>query len=367
MLEKFTKNFGFGAMRLPMNGDQVDMEQFRQMVDIFMEAGFRYFDTAHVYLNGQSEIALRECLVKRYPRESFALTNKLSSSKFQTEEEIRPLFQRQLEACGVEYFDVYLMHSQHAESFEKFKACHAYEIALELKKEGKIRHVGFSFHDTADVLDQILTEYPQMEVVQLQFNYLDMDSASIQSRACYEVCRKHNKPVIVMEPVKGGKLAMLPQEAKQVFADLGGGSDASYAIRYAASFEGIIMVLSGMGNVDMVKDNCSFMQNFQPLNAQELEAVEKVKNILLQQASVGCTACRYCTEVCPQGIPIPELFSCLEEKRLQNWVGERYRAIVETAGVKACDCLGCGACETACPQHLPIRKLLEEVTASFEK
>lgn len=366
MFEKIKKNFGFGAMRLPMIGENVDLEQFCRMVDLFMDAGFNYFDTAHPYLKGQSEIALRECLVKRYDRESFVLTNKLSPSQFQTGEEVRPLFQRQLEACGVDYFDFYLMHAMDAEYFQKYKETGAFETAFQLKAEGKVRHIGFSFHDTAEVLDQILTEYPQFEAVQLQFNYLDMDSDSIQSRACYEVCRKHNKPIIVMEPVKGGHLVKLPQEAKDIFAALGGGSDASYAIRFAASFPGIFMVLSGMGSVEMVADNCGYMQNFQPLNEKELEAVEQVKNILLSQARVDCTGCRYCMEVCPQGVPIPELFSCLAGRRLGNWVNSQYRAVVEEKGVKSSDCIQCGACESACPQHLPIRQLLEEVTKEFE-
>ena len=367
MFEKVKKNFGFGAMRLPLLGDQVDIAQFTRMVDIFMDAGFNYFDTAHIYINGQSETALRECLVKRYPRESFVLTDKLSSSKFEREEEILPMFQRQLDACGVDYFDFYLIHSVHKGNLGKYEDTGAFEKVLALKEQGKIRHVGMSFHDTAELLDQILSRHPQVEVVQLQFNYLDMESDSIQSRACYEVCRKHNKPVIVMEPVKGGKLAVLPPEAHQVFAQLGGGSDASYAIRYAAGFEGIIMVLSGMSNVAMVEDNCGYMQSFQPLNPQEHQAVLQVRDILLKNAHVDCTGCRYCMEVCPQAIPIPEIFACLEQKRLYNWVSGRYQQIVEKAGAKAGDCLSCGACENTCPQHLPIRQLLEEAAAAFEK
>ena len=367
MFPEIKKNFGFGAMRLPQKGEAVDLELFQKMVDHFMEAGFNYFDTAPIYLGGQSEIALRECLVKRYPRESFVLADKLSSSKFEKEEDIRPFFQQQLEACGVEYFDFYLMHALGARGFEKYRKTRAFETALALKAEGKIRHVGFSFHDTAEVLEQILTAYPQMEFVQLQFNYLDMDSDSVQSRACYEVCRKHGKPVIVMEPVKGGKLVQLPLEAADIFAGLGGGSSASYAIRYAAGFEGIFMVLSGMGNLEMVQDNCGYMQNFKPLNTQEMNAVEKVRDILLQQARVDCTGCRYCMEVCPQGIPIPEIFVCLTEERLGNWASSDYQALVEKAGVKPSDCVDCGGCENACPQHLPIRQLLKETTQLFEK
>ncbi len=368
MFPEVKKNFGFGCMRLPTVGEQVDAEAFKQMVDLFMAEGFNYFDTAHVYHNGLSETALRECLVERYPRESFVLTNKLSGGKFQKEEDIRPLFELQLKQCGVEYFDFYLMHAQTQKSFEKYKACRAYETALELKKEGKIRHVGFSFHDTADVLDQILTEYPQMEVVQLQFNYVDYEDASVQSRLCYEVCRKHNKPVIVMEPVKGGKLVQLPKTAQAVLDELQGGSAASYAIRFAAGFEGIMMVLSGMGNLDMVRDNCGYMKDFKPLNQMEQEAIEKVCKILKSQDQISCTACRYCLEVCPKGVPIPDLFACFNAKRLwDTWNADFYAEVVAERGIKASDCIECGACEQACPQKLPIRQHLKEVSKEFEQ
>ena len=226
------KNFGFGCMRLPMlDNDTVDYNEFNKMIDYFFEQGFNYFDTAHGYLGGKSEIALRECLVKRYPRESYILVNKLTTQYFNKQEDIRPFFESQLEICGVDYFDFYLMHAQNAEFFEKYKKCRAYETAFELKKEGKIKHVGISFHDKADVLDQILTEYPEVEVVQIQFNYVDYEDTGIEGKKCYEVCRKHNKPVIVMEPVKGGNLINLPDEAQKVFDALGGGSNASSECR----------------------------------------------------------------------------------------------------------------------------------------
>ena len=232
------KNFGFGCMRLPMDGEQVDLEQTCKMVDRFLENGFNYFDTAHGYLGGKSETALRECLTKRHKREEYILTNKLTGVYFEKEEDIRPLFESQLEACGVEYFDFYLMHAQSEEIYEKFKKCHAYEAGLKLKEEGKIRHFGISFHDRASVLEKILEENPQIEVVQIQFNYADYEDAAVESRRCYEVCRKYGKPVIVMEPVKGGSLVNLPGEAKEILDGLSGGSPASYAIRFAAGFEG---------------------------------------------------------------------------------------------------------------------------------
>ena len=227
-------NFGFGCMRLPMVEKEVDLPQFEQMVDAFLEAGFNYFDTAHGYISGKSETAIRDGLARRYPRDRFILTDKLTGSYFEKQEDIVPFFESQLAACGVEYFDFYLMHAQNADIFEKFKACRAYETALSLRDQGRIRHFGISFHDKATVLEQILTEYPQIEVVQIQFNYADYEDASVESRKVYEVCEKFGKPVIVMEPVKGGNLVKLPDEAHQVLADLHGGSDASYAIRFAA-------------------------------------------------------------------------------------------------------------------------------------
>lgn len=369
MFEKMKKNFGFGCMRLPMIGEEVDKEQFCSMIDAFMERGFNYFDTAHGYLKGRSETALRDCLVARYPREDYVLTNKLSGSFFTEEADILPLFNQQLVCCGVEYFDFYLMHAQDKSNFQKFKSCRAYETALELKNKGLIRHLGISFHDKAEVLDMILTEYPQIEIVQIQFNYADYDDASVESRKCYDVCRKHGKPVIVMEPVKGGKLVDLPVDAKKILEDLNGGSCASYAIRFAASFEGIVMVLSGMGNMDMVLDNCTYMQNFHPLNDEEMEALGKVRSILRTLNLIPCTACRYCVDGCPKGIAIPDLFACANSRKLwHDWNSVYYyRDIHTTEGTRASDCIECGQCEDICPQHLPIRQLLKDVAAEFEK
>ena len=367
--ENVKKNFGFGCMRLPMDGDKVDYAEFTKMVDEYMAQGFNYFDTARVYLGGQSETAIRDCIAKRYPRDSFILTDKLSTALFHTEEEVRPLFEKQLESCGVDYFDFYLMHAQSKDIFEKYKRCRAYEQAFELKTEGKIRHVGLSFHDKAEVLDEILTAYPQIEAVQIQLNYLDFDDPAVQSRLCYEVCRKHGKPVIVMEPVKGGNLVNLPEDAKKVLDDLHGGSPASYAIRFAAGFDGIFMVLSGMSNMQQMQDNLSYMQDFQPLNETEQQAVAKVCEIFHSKHLIPCTACRYCTDGCPKHIEIPNLFSCLNTKKLYNdWNADYYYEEVYTKlNGKASDCIACGKCEKACPQHLPIRQLLQDVAKEFEK
>lgn len=363
------KNFGFGYMRLPMIGDEVDTEQTKKMVDTFLANGFNYFDTAHGYIEGKSEKSLKVCLTDRYSRDQYVLTNKLTREYFKTEEDIRPFLEQQLKDCGVEYFDYYLMHAQGADIFKYFKERRAYETAFELKKEGKVKHVGISFHDTAEVLEQILTEYPQIEVVQIQLNYLDFEDSAIQSRKCYEVCRKHNKPVIVMEPVKGGSLVNLPAEARKVLDDLNGGSPASYAIRFAAGHEGIEMVLSGMSNMEQMEDNISFMKEFKPLSEEELVAVQKVTEIINNTNLIPCTACRYCVEGCPQNISIPDLFACMNAKQIhKDWNADYYYNVVHTANKgKASDCIKCGKCEKICPQHLEIRNLLEDVAKEFEK
>ena len=368
-MDRIQKNFGFGFMRLPMAGEEVDIPQTTKMVDAFLEAGFNYFDTAHGYLQGKSERALKTCLTSRYPREKYILTNKLTANFFQTEEDIRPFFESQLEACGVDYFDFYLMHAQGAGNYPHFQACHAYEVAQRLKAEGKVRHVGISFHDSAEMLETILTDHPEVEVVQIQFNYLDYEDPSAQSRRCYEVCRKHGKPVIVMEPVKGGNLVNLPEEARAVLDALHGGSPASYAIRFAAGFPGMWMVLSGMSTLQQVEDNLAFMKDFQPLNETEMAAVEKVRAIFHSKDLIPCTACRYCTDGCPQHIAIPDIFAARNAKEIhRDWNADYYYSEVCTApGRRASDCLQCGKCEKVCPQHLPIRELLQEVAGGFEK
>lgn len=368
LVKKLPKNFGFGCMRLPMKGEEVALEQFIQMADAFMDAGFNYFDTAHGYIEGKSEIAIREGVVKRYPRDSFILTNKLSGGYFKSEEEVRKIFEIQLKACGVDYFDFYLMHAQGRGNYPHYKACKAYEQAFELKKEGKVKHVGLSFHDSADYLDLILKEYPQIEIVQIQFNYLDYEDAEVQSRACYDVCLKHGKPCIIMEPVKGGQLVKLPQKATEVFAKLGDLSPASYAIRFACSFENNLMVLSGMSDIEQMQDNLSYMKDFKPLTQSEFQAIDQVKKIISDLVVIPCTACRYCTEGCPQKIRIPDLFSCFNEQKVFTGISRQWHYNAYTSrGGKASTCIECGACEEICPQHLKIRDLLKEVAKEFEK
>ncbi len=364
-------NFGFGCMRLPMKDGEVNHELFCRMADAFLDAGLNYFDTAHGYLGGKSETAIREAVAKRHNRSEFILTDKLTTSFFRKQEDIRPFFESQLEACGVDYFDFYLMHAQDRNNYQKYKACRAYETALELKAEGRIRHFGISFHDKAEVLDMILTEHPEIEVVQMQFNYVDYEDASVESRKVYEVAEKHGKPVLVMEPVKGGSLVNLPEEADRIFRDLGGGSNASYALRFAASFPNMCVVLSGMSDMAQMEDNLSAMRDFEPLNAEEREAVDKVCAIFRGLNLIPCTGCRYCIEesTCPKGIRIPDMFSSLNaHEAFHNWNTAYYynNVITGDGHGKASECIRCGKCERVCPQHLPIRELLKNVAETFE-
>ena len=353
------KNFGFGCMRFPTVEEAVDVGAVMEMVDYFMEAGFNYFDTARPYHSGASEGVLKTCLTSRYPRESYVLTNKLSPTKFETEEDIRPLFEDQLKECGVEYFDFYLFHANSAARHERFKSTRAYDIVQELKSEGKIRHVGMSFHDSARVLDKILTERPEIEVVQLQLNYVDWNDTKVQARKCYDVCRKHGKPVLVMEPVKGGTLVNLPEAAMKELKDV---SPAELAIRFAASFPDVAMVLSGMSNMAQMVENVSFMKDFKPLTYQEEQLIERIRAIYQAQNRIPCTGCRYCVDGCYGKIDIPKVFACMNDV-LEGKEGaeEAYRALERGAD----RCVGCDMCSHVCPQDLNIRMLINRINERF--
>ena len=352
------KNFGFGMMRLPMVGEEVDIPQTTAMVDAFLAAGFNYFDTAHPYIRGKSELAIRECLTSRYSRDRYLLANKLSGGCIEKEEDILPFFQTQLEACGVDYFDFYLLHAVSEKNDAHFTKTNCYGLARQLKEQGRVRHLGFSFHDSADFLDRFLTAHPEMEFVQIQFNYADYEDPNVESRKCYEVCRKHGKPVLIMEPVKGGSLINLPKEA----LDLMGSSPAGYAIRYAAGFEGVVMVLSGMSDMAQMEDNLSFMKDFVPLNDQEHQIISKVRTLYQAYNRIPCTACRYCVDGCPASIPIPEIFALLNQKHAGEGQPEQDYAGLP---VHADACIVCGSCEKECPQHLHIRRLLREAAKVF--
>ncbi len=359
LFPELKKNFGFGFMRLPEKDNNVDLDATCRMVDAFLEAGFQYFDTAHPYHSGQSEIAIRQCLSSRYDRSRFLLANKLSDPYFQTAEEIRPFFEQQLKDCGVEYFDFYLMHAMSAKRHQKYLDTGAYEVVRQLKAEGKVRHLGFSFHDSPEALEQLLKDLPDMEFVQLQFNYVDYTDSRVQSRKCYELCRKYGKAVFVMEPVKGGSLVNLPAPALELLTQ---GSPASYAIRFAAGFDGIEMVLSGMSTQQQLEDNIAFMQDFKPLNNEEHALLTQVRTLYQAQHRIPCTACRYCVDGCPAGVPIPEIFACMNKKRAGEGKPEKdYAALA----VNAVHCIGCGQCENACPQNLHIRVLLQEVHSTL--
>ena len=353
------KNFGFGCMRFPTVNDTVDVGQVMEMVDFFMESGFNYFDTARPYHSGASEGVLKTCLTSRYPRDRFVLTNKLSPTKFETEADIRPLFEDQLRECGVDYFDFYLFHANSAERHKKFTETKAYDIIQELKAEGKIRHVGMSFHDTARVLDKILTERPEIEVVQLQLNYVDWDDLKVQSRKCYEVCQKHGKPVMVMEPVKGGTLVNLPEKAMQ---ELHGISAAELAIRFAAGHDNVFMVLSGMSDMAQMEENVGFMKEFKPLSFAETQMMERIRSIYQSRNRIPCTGCKYCVDGCYGKINIPQVFRAyndvLEEK---DGAVEAYKALDRGAD----RCVGCDMCGHVCPQGLNIRMLMDQINERF--
>ena len=366
------KKLGFGLMRLPLlEGGAIDIERTKAMVDRFMAEGFTYFDTAAPYHQGESETAFRKAVSERYPRESYIITDKLSLFKIEKAEDIPSFFDTQFEKLGVEYLDYYLLHAMSASSYERATEFGAFDFVAKKKAEGKIRHVGFSFHDSPEVLDKILTEHPEMEVVQLQINYLDWLDSGVRAKECYEVARKHGKDVIIMEPIKGGALANVSPDAVALFKEKRPAlSPAGWAVSFCASLEGVIMVLSGMSNEEQMEDNISYMKDFAPFSADELDISVKAGDIVRNDNVIACTACRYCTDGCPEKINIPDLFKSYNNyRRFQssNLEGAkwRYNHICESSG-KASQCIACGLCEESCPQHLPIREHLATIAKEFE-
>ena len=379
MAEVFTskQKFGFGLMRLPLtnpdDGGSIDLEETKKMVDTFLEKGFTYFDTAWMYCNFKSENAAKDALVDRHPRDSFTLADKLHAGFLKTKEDRDAIFNEQMRKTGVTYFDYYLLHDMGVDHYEIYKKLDCFNWIQQKKADGLVKHIGFSFHDNAEVLDRILTEHPEMEFVQLQLNYPDWDSEGVQSRKCYEVATKHGKPVIVMEPVKGGTLANVPEQVAESFKayhpDM---SIPSWAIRFAASQPNVKMVLSGMSNREQLLDNTGYMADFQPLNDEEMALVKKAVDVINGNIAIPCTGCSYCTDGCPMSIAIPKYFSLynadLQEAKEKGWTpqGEYYDRLTQSFG-KASDCVQCGQCEGVCPQHLPIIENLKKVAAHFEK
>ena len=377
------KKLGFGLMRLPSIDDQkalrdgvdegkIDLQLVNQMVDTFIENGFTYFDTAWMYCHFQSEEVAKECLVKRYPRDAFTLATKLHAGYLKTKEDRDHIFNEQLRKTGVDYFDYYLLHDNGFDHDKIYEKLDCYNWLIEKKKEGLVKHIGFSFHDNAKTLEDILKKHPEFEFVQLQINYLDWESEGVQSRKCYEVCQKYHKPVIVMEPVKGGTLAKVPESVEKLFKDYAPDmSIPSWAIRFAASHEGVMMVLSGMSNMEQMLDNISYMKDFQPLGQEELALIDQAVDMINAHIAIACTGCSYCTDGCPMNIPIPQYFSLYnaekQEIKEKGWTpqGEYYSRLSQKHA-KASDCIQCGQCEGICPQHLSIIEYLQEIVKEFE-
>lgn len=371
------KNFGFGVMRLPLFDESdmknVDYEKAYEMIKLFVDSGFSYFDTGYMYHNFYSENVLRDLLVKRFPRESFQIADKLPVFSIKNAEAVPLIFDEQLRRLGIDYFDYYLLHSVSREFYEPMcEAFGCFEFIAKKKREGKIREIGFSYHDDAELLDRILTEHPEVDFVQLQINYIDWENPSIQAKECYDLCTKLGKPVIVMEPIKGGSLVDIPQEAEKLFKDYApDASVASWAVRYAASLDNVMMVLSGMSNMDHVEDNTSYMENFVPLCDDEYRIIDKVVDIINSSIAIPCTACGYCVDGCPVGIPIPKYFALYNAdlQALNKGFSTQmtYYTNMTVNLPKASQCIGCGQCESACPQHLAIIDGLKLVAERFDK
>ena len=361
---------GFGLMRLPQKENEIDMEAVKAMVDKYMAAGLNYFDTAYVYHGGMSEVAAREAVVKRYPRDSFYLATKLPAWSLKTPEDRERIFNEQCERAGVDYFDFYLLHSiEEGNNYETYERLKCFEWGMQKKAEGKIRHLGFSFHGTPALLEKLLDDHPEVEFVQIQLNYYDWDNPVVSSGKLYQILKQRGIPMIIMEPVKGGTLADPAPEIKEMFeAQRHGASPASWALRFVGSLEGVMTILSGMSNEEQMADNISTFTNFEPLSEAEQQTISKAVKIMLDTPTIGCTACRYCCDGCPQGIMIPDIFKLINTVRMykEDWRARNFYNANIAPTAKASDCIACGQCEGVCPQHLKIIELLKEAAGILE-
>ena len=367
--ETTKKKLGFGAMRLPMlNDNEADMPQIEQMVDYFLEKGFTYFDTAFTYLGGTSEEILGKALVARHPRETYTIATKTPMFKPIPQSELYKRLDVQLKRLGTDYIDYYLLHNIVAERVNVFKDNGAWEFLSDVKEKGYVKHIGFSFHDKADLLDELLTEHPEVDFVQLQINYADWLSDKIQSKANYEVAVKHGKPVIVMEPIKGGSLASMPEAVTDVFKKANPDMNSpEWALRYAESLDNVAVVLSGMSTIGQLKDNVGRMSDERKLTDEEYAAIDEVIAILNSIPTVPCTSCNYCGEVCPMGIMIPRMLQAYNECQLYgNQGGRNTFRFASARGAHPNECIECRACESNCPQHIEITKYLKEVASIYE-